>query len=371
MPAVAVITEYNPFHFGHLYQITELKKHFDTIVCIMSGFAVQRGGLAIYDKYSRAKAAVDCGASLVLELPFPYSCASARDFAAAGVDIATRICVDALAFGAEDDIQPLLKVCEMRRNNVLRQKTKEYLDSGARSYPIAFNMAVRETCGDVAAEMLKKPNNILAAEYIYNAHIKNIGIFPLKRNMSFKSAHELRVLSNDAMLDELPQKSAYALKNGSMLNQNRLDAFVFSRLYDKLPDITKESVYAATDDALHKLRSNIASCTGIEQLAAKCADGSHTAAYYRRLICSVAFNITPDMPVSPPEYTLLLAADDNGRRHMGAITKECGIKIITKPAAACGDRAEKALETESAVSRICMNPPFDPFKARPYIKSNF
>ncbi len=367
MPSVAVITEYNPFHFGHLYQIAELKKHFDTVVCIMSGFAVQRGGLAICDKYSRARAAVDCGVSLVLELPFSYSCASARDFASAGVDIASRICVDALAFGTEDDIQPLFNICEMRLNGVLTQKTKEYLDSGARSYPIALNMAVRETCGENAAEMLKKPNNILAAEYIYNAHIKNIDIFPLKRNMSFKSAHELRALSNDAMFDELPQKSAYALKNGSMLDQNRLDAFVFSRLYDKLTDITKESVYAATDDALHKLRANLASCTGIEQLAAKCADGSHTAAYYRRLICSVAFDITPDMPVSRPEYTLLLAADECGRRHLNTITASGKIDVITKPASACCACAEKALAVESAVSRICMNPPFDPFKARPYI----
>lgn len=368
MPAVAVITEYNPFHFGHMHQISELKKHFDTVVCIMSGFAVQRGGIALFDKYSRARAAVDCGASLVVELPFPCSCASASDFASAGVDIASRICVDALAFGAEDDIQPFFNVCEMRQSGVLQQKTKAYLDAGARSYPTALCMAVKDTVGDDAAEMLKKPNNILACEYIYYARRNNLAIFPLKRDMSFKSAGEIRALQEGDLFNELPQKSAYALKSGNTIDKNRFDAFVFSRLYDRLPNITKDGVYAATDDALHKLRSHIASCNDIERLALECADAGHTAAYYRRLICSVAFDITPSMPKQTACETFLLAADGRGRRHLSKINRAGDIKIITKPADAADARTKKALDIEAAVSRICMCPPFDPYKARPYIK---
>lgn len=366
MPSVAVITEYNPFHFGHLYQLTELKKHFDTVVCIMSGFAVQRGGVAIADKYTRAKAAVDCGASLVLELPFPYSCASARDFAAAGVDIASRICVDKLAFGAEDDIQPLIEVGRLREKGILQQKTEHYLASGVRSYPLALCEAVRECVGDEAAEMLKKPNNILASEYIYYAGRCGLDIYPIRRDMSYKSATELRSLGKN-MLCNLPPKSAQAFECGSSLDEKSFDVFVLSRLYDKLGRVGRDDVYSATDDALYRLRAHIAEHNSVESLAKNCADGSHTAAYYRRLICSIAFGITPQMLKRPINETLLLAADDDGRRHLNIINKANKISVITRPSAAADQGLIKALEAESAVSRICMRPPFDPFKSRPYI----
>ena len=56
MKICAVITEYNPFHNGHLKQIEYIKEHLpDTaIVAIMSGNVVQRGEIAVLDKYMRA-----------------------------------------------------------------------------------------------------------------------------------------------------------------------------------------------------------------------------------------------------------------------------------------------------------------------------
>ena len=72
MKIVGVICEYNPFHLGHRKQFDMIRKHFDgdcTIVCLMSGNFVQRGAPAIFHKSLRAKAALDCGADLVLELP--------------------------------------------------------------------------------------------------------------------------------------------------------------------------------------------------------------------------------------------------------------------------------------------------------------
>ena len=64
MKTVAIITEYNPFHNGHKYQIDTLRSMFEEelcIVAIMSGNFVQRGEMAIADKLIRARAAVDCG----------------------------------------------------------------------------------------------------------------------------------------------------------------------------------------------------------------------------------------------------------------------------------------------------------------------
>ena len=80
MTTVAIISEYNPFHTGHKYQIDKIRTEFgdDTrVISIMSGNYVQRGDIAVLDKYLRAECAVRCGVNLVLELPFPFSVSSA------------------------------------------------------------------------------------------------------------------------------------------------------------------------------------------------------------------------------------------------------------------------------------------------------
>ena len=82
MKIAAIITEYNPFHKGHKFQIDTLHAMgFDKTAVAMSGSCVQRGEIALLDKFTRAKYALDCGASLVCAMPFPYSSFSAEGFA--------------------------------------------------------------------------------------------------------------------------------------------------------------------------------------------------------------------------------------------------------------------------------------------------
>ena len=71
MKVAGVITEYNPFHNGHKYQLEQIKRQTsaDYIVVVMSGDFVQRGEPAIIDKYERTRMALLSGADLVLELP--------------------------------------------------------------------------------------------------------------------------------------------------------------------------------------------------------------------------------------------------------------------------------------------------------------
>ena len=112
MRAIGIIAEYNPFHHGHLYQLTELHRMFpssDGIIIAMSGSFSQRGTPCILDKWTRARHAVEGGADLVLELPFVFSCRSAQDFARGGISLLSRLgVVSHLAFGTEaDETAPL------------------------------------------------------------------------------------------------------------------------------------------------------------------------------------------------------------------------------------------------------------------------
>ena len=91
--AVGIIAEYNPFHNGHAYQLKKAKELSGADYCIaaISGDFVQRGGPAVFDKYTRAAMALDAGADLVVELPPVFASSSAEDFAACGVALLDAI----------------------------------------------------------------------------------------------------------------------------------------------------------------------------------------------------------------------------------------------------------------------------------------
>ena len=72
LQTVAAITaEYNPFHKGHAHQINVIRKTLGNvpIIAVMSGSVTQRGELALWDKWERARLALRGGVDLVLELP--------------------------------------------------------------------------------------------------------------------------------------------------------------------------------------------------------------------------------------------------------------------------------------------------------------
>ena len=106
----SIICEFNPFHTGHRHLIeqTKAKTDAEAIVCIMSGSMVQRGDIAIYDKWTRAKSAIENGADLVVELPVCYVLQSADIFAKGGVEIAAKMGTSGIAFGSEYTDKELL-----------------------------------------------------------------------------------------------------------------------------------------------------------------------------------------------------------------------------------------------------------------------
>src|SRR5690625_878561 len=105
MKTVALITEYNPFHYGHLYHLKEsIKKTQAThSIAIMSSSFMQRGEPALIDKWTRTKMAINNGVDLVIELPFVYACQSAELFASGAIKILDALkVVNFLSFGSEE-----------------------------------------------------------------------------------------------------------------------------------------------------------------------------------------------------------------------------------------------------------------------------
>ena len=116
MSTVGLITEYNPFHNGHVYHINKAKEitNSDGVIVVMSGSFTQSGNIAIYDKFKRANVAINSGADLVIELPTIYANSSANYFAFGAINLLNKLnIVDAICFGSENDnIDTLINIAQ-------------------------------------------------------------------------------------------------------------------------------------------------------------------------------------------------------------------------------------------------------------------
>lgn len=166
MKIVGLITEYNPFHNGHLYHIEQAKRvaGADAVIVVMSGNFVQRGAPAIMPKHLRAKCALLSGASMVIELPVCYATASAESFAIGAVSLLDRLgIVDSICFGSEcGEIHILEEIAEILTEEPEEYKLalREALKSGL-SFPSARQKALAQY-----SQILSQPNNILGIEYL-------------------------------------------------------------------------------------------------------------------------------------------------------------------------------------------------------------
>ena len=169
MHVTGLITEYNPFHNGHLFHLKKARETAgaDYTAVVMSGSFVQRGAPAVFDKYSRTRAALLSGADLVFEMPAPFSTASAREFASYAVALFTALgAVDSICFGSEcGDLEPILRAARLlnEESEPFKKRLQDFLKEG-KTFPEARSAALAEE-GAEEAKLLSSPNNILGVEY--------------------------------------------------------------------------------------------------------------------------------------------------------------------------------------------------------------
>ena len=201
MKIVGLITEYNPFHNGHLYHIERAKEitGADAVIAVMSGDFVQRGEPAVMPKRLRTQAALEAGISVVLELPVCYATGSAEYFARGAVALLDSLgCVDSICFGSESgEIKDLEHVAEILVKEPLeyRESLQRYLREGY-SFPRARQMALEDDIGQQGI-VLDRPNNILGIEYLKAMYRLN----------SRMKAYTIRRVVNDYHEEKLQEKT--------------------------------------------------------------------------------------------------------------------------------------------------------------------
>lgn len=171
MRSVGLITEYNPFHNGHLHHLRESRRMSgaDVTVAVMSGHFLQRGEPALVDKWARAEMALAAGVDLVVEMPLPWACNSAPYFALGAVQALNGLGVDALCFGSEAGDLGVLSRCAAlleKHGTIVARRTESLLRKGI-NYPEARQRVLADlTDTPECLEAIGSPNNILGIEYL-------------------------------------------------------------------------------------------------------------------------------------------------------------------------------------------------------------
>lgn len=347
MKTSAVITEYNPFHNGHKYQLEEIKKlNNNPLIVIMSGSFTQRGAPSIINKFKKAELAVENGANLVIELPVIYSTSNAEIFSKGAINILNSLnVVDNLYFGAEDNLNTLLSISNKIKENKdnINSSIKKYLDLGysyLKSYELSLDFLSKEEIN-----VIRKPNNILAFEYIKAIDDFNLSIKPnviLRKDVShgssittknFSSASNIRELAYkkdfNKVKDFVPKNTFKAL-NSEDLNDfnNYFNIFKYLVLEG---NINYKSYYDYEDGMENRFLKFI-DINNINEFISLVSTKRYTKSRVARLIINIVLDVNSTLikkSFNSP-YIRVLAMDSIGSRVLKTIDNENLINKFSK-----------------------------------------
>ena len=256
---IGIIAEYNPFHNGHLYQIQKAKEltGADTVIAVMSGNFTQRGDTSLINKFEKAKIALQNEVDMVIELPTIYSISSAENFALGGIKILNEIGnIDYLVFGIEEEnLEKLQAIADVLVNedDEFKRNIKEELDKG-NSYPKAREIVLKKVLSSENVEnIMQKPNNILAIEYLKALKTTNSKIkpFAIKRK---------NTMHNDENINENYASGTYIRKLFIENNFNEIKKVVPKYTYERLLELKNQGTYVSSindfsDIIIYKIRT--------------------------------------------------------------------------------------------------------------------
>jgi predicted nucleotidyltransferase len=377
MKAVGLVTEYNPFHNGHLYHLNKAMEltGADISVAVMSGDFVQRGEPAVLDKYTRASMALNSGVNLVVELPVNYAVSSAESFAAGALKVLDYIKADSIAFGSESgNIERLSKLAHILCDNedTLYKEISKYTANGI-SYAAARQKVVEKLTDKDTAAMLTSSNNILAVEYL-KAIIKNnyaIKPYTIKRQgddyndtdirSDYASATALRGnLKADNISKYIPVKAGLILSsNTNYIYSDDITEALFTRLLDilfassydknvfienvmKYPDVNKEiagRLYKSAMDMItrtvpHRAGSKDNEAFSFGSLCEHIKTKEVPLSRIKRALVRITLGLDKKHmeKYSNAPYIRVLGFDKKGQEYLSYIRKTVEVPLITKTA---------------------------------------
>lgn len=369
MKILGLIVEYNPFHNGHLYHLQHsIKKTKAThTIAIMSGNFLQRGEPALFDKYTRAYAAVKNGVDLVIELPTMFACQSAEIFSHGAISTLNSLnCVDSICFGSEEgniDILYTISKILVNEPNEFKISLKKYLDDGM-LFPTARSLALFDYINkfnlvNISKEkllsILNSSNNILGLEYIKS-------ILKLNSNITPYTITRIKSEYNSEKIDSnICSATAIRKQLKDLGNINSISSVVPYNTFETLKDKINNNFYPMFDDNYfdilssiivrdmnilntyfdvnegieNKIYQNIFTSNTLTDLRESIKSKRYTMTKVKRTLNNILLGITKnDMAkvkdINSIPYIRILAFNDKGREIIKKIKNNSEINIINK-----------------------------------------
>lgn len=345
MSVVGIIAEYNPFHSGHEFLLNQARliAKTDPIVVLMSGNYVQRGQMAILDKWSRAKAALSSGADLVFELPFSYAVQPADIFARGSIEILAQLGVKDLIFGVEN--------ANLNFNYLgqrIAQIPKGHMNfrDYSKTYSTQYNQMVAREIG----HEINEPNSILALAYaVANANLNNpIDLHPITRigaDHDGLLAREKIVQSASAIRnyilngEDLTELKKWLPKNEAniLIQQKRYPnwemLYPFLKYRIESAEISQlKTIYQMSEGLEYKMKDEIHLSRDFTEFLRRIKSKRYTYARLRRLALYTLLNVTDTamMDSYDKTQTLLLGYSKIGRKYLKQMRKDFAVDIVSK-----------------------------------------
>lgn len=352
---VGLIVEYNPFHNGHLYHLENSKKNTkaDYTIAIMSGSFTQSGNIAIYDKFTRAKLAIENGVDLVLELPTIYSNSSANYFAFGAINILDRLnIIDSICFGSEcDNITLLENIAKtlLHFDDKINDEIKS-INSNGMSYVKSRDKILRSFLTADELECIKSPNNILGIEYIKNIYLLNSKITPylikrkdsdfndilLSKNTNFTSATSIRNCIRENKLDVIkkyvPASCFNVISSTSPLFNEKLFEILKYIIISSSKDKIK-NIFEVNEGLENKILKEINTSNSYDEYVQNIKSKRYSLVKIKRMLNNIILNITKDdfnyAYTNKIGYAHILACSKRGKKLLPEISKNSDIELIT------------------------------------------
>lgn len=381
MKILGIITEYNPFHNGHLYHLFKAKEitGADYVIAIMGGNFLQRGEPAIINKWSRTNMALNAGVDLIIELPFVFSTQDANGFAFGAVKLLDSLqIIDYLCFGSEtDNLDTLYSISYFL--HIEPQKYKDlivYNSKKGYEFPKARSLALCEyhrifridglekISPPELSILLKHPNNILALEYI--KHLLNLKskIKPLTIKRMGASYHQKNITGDISSATSIRNEILNNLSPGNTnlfrLNdkiKSSIPSFVFPVLEKELREgrgpITLDSyrqyilatlrrtsleatsrIHGVTEGLENRIKKASLKSYTVEQLINSIKTRRYTRTKIQRIILHLMMNLSKkDVKIfnrCGPLYARVLGFSKKGKTLLRTIKKNSSTPLISK-----------------------------------------
>ncbi len=343
MKVAGIIVEYNPLHNGHLHHILETRKKSkcDYLIAVMSGNFTQRGDVAMIDKFTRTKMALQNHVDLVIELPFVFSVQSADIFAYTAVSILNHLKVDEIYFGSEaGKIDELLLLSELLESDEYNNLVLKYSKAG-NSYPTSSSLAVADLTNSKAYDL---PNNILGIHYLraikkLNSNIKGCTINRIETNYYDSFTKGTSIQSATAIRKMLKQNeaiSAYVPRNVFTLLKDRkvIDLEMFNEYFKyKIISATKEDLKAIFNisEGFENRIKKVNDFESVETLISRLLTRRYTNSKIRRsllhILCNTKKTVLNSFEIP---YIRILGMNEAGKAYLNTIKKDLEIPLVSK-----------------------------------------